>query len=216
MTACPLKSQDTGSEPFSPMTCVETWRSRLSGSAASESNVQRPADYTGNCSQLSEEEYASGMLNGYVVTDTGSPHGKLHLTLGLRLPSPTSGRKKLLSLALDSNSEPSHSSEMIREIGKKCGRRLKRANWERFQPTYVFGIIGLSKPLLATIRSLLQLSELFMFSGDELELEKGTFFLILVSEHGKRQVWMLTVKIRDPSGGTDTAVRQLLLSVISN
>jgi len=54
----------------------------------------------------------------------------------------------------------------------------------KFQPTSVFGnvllilvIIGLCKPLLQTINNLLLWSELFTFSGEELELEKGKLFI---------------------------------------
>lgn len=209
---CP-RLLDTGLVRCSVRLASPPLQESSSGSEDNKKDAQLPNDSTGNSSPASHSQSDSQQSNQFVVMDTGSPRGILLLNIGLMRQLPTSGRKRLLSMVRDSNLGQSPSSETALMTGKLCGFRLREAALERFHPTSVYVIIGLSKQLLQTISSLLQLSELLMCSGDELALEKGNVILILVSEPGMKQVFTLTVKIRDPSGGMDTAIRSMLLSM---
>lgn len=118
------------------------------------------------------------------------------------------GRKTLPFLEPDLSLGESPSRETIRTIGRRFTNRLKEEIWSLSQPTSEFVIIGLSRPLLTTIRNLFQLSEKFMFSGEKLEL-------VRVSELGLKPVYTLIAKIHEQNGGMVTAVKNMLFSVLN-
>jgi len=112
------------------------------------------------------------------------------------------------------------------ELGRKPTRRNVSVDWDEIKASAQRGeldtipsdiyirysivltsvIIGHCKQLLQTLDKLWALRKLSTCFGVPRALVK-------VSEHGKRQVWRLTLKIREPSGGTDIMVMKTLYSM---
>lgn len=202
---CPLV---TGSElsstsritngPFHPYS-----RNCASGSEGKKKSVLLPIGPIGNSSPPSPSpngwQQSSGLLESVI--------GKLP---DLTPPSPTFGKKKLLFQDPALSSELSPCSEIDLTIGTKSETLLNPINSTTFPEMYLYAIIGIShltlghsKPLLRTMANLLHLSGLSTYSGAGPELVK-------VSEHGKRLVYRLTLRIPGQNGGAATKVSNML------
>jgi len=193
----------TGSEPCSPSPGSSHCSSPWSGSVGNRRCAQPRDDYTGSLSPDSRSPSEDQQSSASLEMDTGSP-------LDPRQLMSTSGKTIPGLLEPSSNSVPNHFDEMTQEIGKQLNSLPRPVNWSLSQQTYTFGkllvtvvIIAHSYALLATMSKFLQLSGTYMSFGAYPELVK-------VSEHGKRQVFRLTLKIHAPSGGAVTKVKQMV------
>jgi len=103
----------------------------------------------------------------------------------------------------NSNLEVNRSEEIPKKIGKRSGRWPSPVIMKKLIRSYDLCIIGLSELSTQTIRDQLEWSELVSYTGVELVLESR-------GELGKRQEWMLTLRIQTLNFGAVTKARRML------
>ncbi len=123
------------------------------------------------------------------------------------------GRKTRGSLVPNSSLEAARFNATLRRIGIKYDNMLKEESLSLYPVTYMFGtkrlmvdIIAPSPLSLQIIPELLETKKRWWYFTEELGVES-------LGELGTRQVWKLTLKIHDPSGGMATGVKKMLLSM---
>lgn len=143
--------------------------------------------------------------------------GCLELNESLESPTPTSNRADLRRrwttsgrrtpvTATPSSLETNPFVETRKRTGIKSGCRPLTERFMKSLPTYEFVVILPSEESTRTIACQLRWSGVYQFSGAKLVRVK-------VEELGKKPVWELIVKTQIPSGGTDTEIRSMLLSM---
>lgn len=154
---------------------------------------------TGRSSQFSSVLYdweESEILSGTVM-----PNSPVRL-----LQTPTYGRTTPTSTEHASNWEENPFGETRRGTGRLFGTRPSPETSSISTNPYWYHITVGSRRSVRIFYNLLLSSDLAMFFGDELVLEN-------LNVPGLREVFSLTLKIREPNFGTDIQVRQLLLSM---
>lgn len=94
--------------------------------------------------------------------------------------------------------------ETRKSIGKLSTKMQSKAISSQSRQTFEWLITGPYAQLVHTILLLNQFEKKFTTSGGQLTLESRTGL-------GTKQVWMLSARIRDPSGGMVTKVNEMLL-----
>lgn len=116
------------------------------------------------------------------------------------------GRKTRISKEPGLNLESNLSEETPKSIGSGCGSMLSEEMYCQSLPMYEFSITAHSARSLRTLANHILWNDLVLYSLDLLELEN-------LGAPGKRPLFTLTLKIRDPSSGMVTEVKNMLLLV---
>lgn len=116
------------------------------------------------------------------------------------------GRMLLESPTRSLNLEPNPFVVTAQPTGKLFGLALNPAVLERYPPMLELSLTGPCVPLQLIMIALQQWKECVMFTG-------GPPVRVSQGGPGTKLVWMLTVKILDPSSGVDTKLTNLLSSM---
>jgi len=124
-----------------------------------------------------------------------------------RKPQKTmSGKSSPESLVPNSSWEPSPFVGTHQKTGMPFGLQQLQMTFFPSQPQLEYRLTELSEESALTTRAQLLWNDFATSSGARLELASR-------EGRGKKPRWMLTLKIPEPSGGADTAVRQMLSSM---
>jgi len=118
----------------------------------------------------------------------------------------TSGKKTPAWPERSSSLEQDHCPKPDLLTGTRYDNVLFKETLLKYPVTYTFAVTTNSEELAKTTYNLLLWSELVQYSGVVLGLGNQ-------EEPGKRQEWMLTLKIRDPNSGMVTKVTTMLSSM---
>lgn len=194
----PHVKQSIGSSR-SPTTCSVPSSRMFAHSSRDSWRPEQVAFYTGKYWLRSRLNSPSSQSDASSAPSTPSPPGRPpHRTM--------SGKKTPELMEPSSYLESSPLTETPQSTGRRSGSLPQREILWRYPRISEYKVIARCERLLQTLRNQLEWSELAGCSGVELGLASR-------GELGKKQVCMLTLRIRYPSSGVATMVNQMLSSM---